>query len=311
LTISRELPSGRENESALTRETQALRRELQRVRTYLGAALAILGIGTLVSLGLVGFYGMRLAERLSATDNRVAKLDEDTSGRAEEMRRELVAQGAEIIAIRKSATDDLQAMQDAQRKLASVRDPGKELAALREANEALWGELATQKAELVDSLRDRRPETGLVASPTPAPRFRLGETQYVDPGSNPNAIKGFVGGDEKIHRANNQPANPALVVIELTPADVGLGDPYRLSIRLVNRSNRPLHASSLRLDWSFQGMNTGGDVPVEVSRIDAQSSALVYSVAGEWTEAHKKSPASVTATLTLDGGARLSNTLRW
>jgi hypothetical protein len=311
LTISRELPSRRESESALTREIQALRRELQRVRVYLSASLAILGIGTLVSLGLVGFYGIRLAERIDATDNRIAKLDETASGRAEEMRRELVAQGAEIVAIRKSATDDLKAVQEAQRKLASVRDPGKELAALREANEALWGELAKQKVELVESLRDRKPEARLVAPLPPTPRFRLGETRFVDPGNDPNAIKGFVKGDETIHRANNQPAIPALVVIDLTPVDVGLGQPYRLSVRLVNRSNRPIAASSLRLDWSFRGMNTGGDVPVDVSRIDPQSSALVYSVAGEWTEAHKESPVSVTATLTVDGGARLSNTLQW
>lgn len=307
--------SGTDGEPDLAREIRALRHQLQRLRLYLGVSLAVLGIGTLVSLGLIGFYGLRVAERLAEAEKKIASVDQTTSIRAEEMRRELLAQGAEIVALRKSAADDLEAVREAQRKLAAVRDPAKELAALREANEALWSELASQKAKLLDSLRDRKPDPALMSSaagPEPsAPRFRLSETTYVDPGSDPNAIKGFIPGDRKIHRANNFPANPALVVIEVTPVDVGLGQPYRLSIRLVNRSNRPITADSLRLDWSFQGMNTGGEVPLDVSRIDAQSSALVYSVAGEWTDQHQESPVSVTATLTVDGGARLSNTLQW
>jgi hypothetical protein len=141
----------------------------------------------------------------------------------------------------------------------------------------------------------------------------LGETTYVDPQDDaaPGAIKGFIQGNEKIHRANQPPANPGLLVIEVTPDGVALGEPYRLSVRLVNRSNRPILPTSLRLDWSFHGMNTGGEVPLEVPRIDAQSSALVYSVSGEWTGAHRESPVSVTATLTVDGGARFSNTLQW
>lgn len=325
MTFPRTRPSGSEGGPDSAREILALRQQVQRLRLYLGVSLAVLGIGTLVSLGLVGFYGVRLAERLAEAEEKINKVDDTASVRAEQMRRELLAQGAEIIALRKSAADDLEAVREAQRKLAAVRDPAKELAALREANEALWSELASQKVKLLDSLRDRKPDAAL-ASPVPVPapapalasapaasasRFRLSDTTYVDPANDPNAIKGFIPGDRKIHRANNLPAKPALVIIEVTPVDVGLGQPYRLSVRLVNRSNRPINATSLRLDWSFQGMNTGGEVPVDVSRIDPQSSALVYSVAGEWTDAHQDSPVSVTATLTVDGGARLSNTLQW
>jgi hypothetical protein len=67
----------------------------------------------------------------------------------------------------------------------------------------------------------------------------------------------------------------------------------------------------MRLDWSFRGRNTGGDVQVEVDRVDAQATALLYSVSGQWTEAHKDGPVSVTATLTVDGGARVTNVLSW
>jgi hypothetical protein len=120
-----------------------------------------------------------------------------------------------------------------------------------------------------------------------------------------------VKGDEKVFRASTLPSNPALLVIEVDPEKVALGEAYRLSVRLVNRSNRSIVPRSMRLDWSIQGKNTGGDVPVHVDRVEAQETALLYSVSGHWTEAHKDGPVSVTATVTVDGGARVKNVLSW
>lgn len=311
MTLSRVHPNGGENEPTPAGEIHALRHQVQRLRVYLGVSLAILGTGTLISLALMGYFGIRLGTRLSEADRRIASLDEAASNRAEEMRRELIAQGAEIIAIRKSATDDLQAMREAQRKLAGVRDPARELAALREANEALWGELANQKAELLGSLRDRTPDAGLVAPVASGPRFRLGQTAYVDSGAEAQAVKGFLPAGETIRRASNLPANPGILVIEMTPEEVGLGEAYQLEVRLVNQSNGTLVAKSLRLDWSFSEMKTGGEVPVEAKPIEPRTTALLYEVAGQWSEAQQRSPVSVTATVTLLGGARLSNTLEW
>jgi hypothetical protein len=304
---------GKENQrgSDAVREIQSLRQQVQRLRIYLGASFAIVGIGTLVSIALMGFYGMRLGSRLTGLERRMDEVDEAASGRQEEMRRELVAQGAEIVAIRKSATDDLQAMREAQRKLAAVRDPSKDLAALRDANEALWTELANQKAELLESLRDPKPDAPLGASAPPRPRFRLGESAYVDPEEDPDRIKGFIPNGEAIHRANNLPANPALIVLEVSPVEVKLGERYRLEVRVVNQSNRPLTARTLRLDWSFRGGNTGGDVPLTETRIDAQRTTVVYRLEGQWSDAPNASPASVTATLTLADGARIRNRLEW
>jgi len=79
----------------------------------------------------------------------------------------------------------------------------------------------------------------------------------------------------------------------------------------VNESNRVLATKSLRLDWSFKGLNTGGEVSVEAKRIDPRTTALLYQVEGQWSESHQASPVSVTATVTLLDGARLSNTLEW
>ena len=90
-----------------------------------------------------------------------------------------------------------------------------------------------------------------------------------------------------------------------------LGDSYRLAVRLVNRSNQPLDTDALRLDWSFGGKNTGGAVPLGVARIDARASAVLYQITGRWTPAHEDGPVVVTATLRLQGGELLANSLRW
>jgi hypothetical protein len=293
------------------REVANLRERLHRHQVYLVAALAVFGTATLASVGLVSLYGFRIARSLTETEATLAELTEQTASKAEELERGLARQQQELTAIRKAANDDLEAMREANRKMQSVRDPAKELTALREANEALWQELASQRAELLEAFGDRDVE-GVAAAPgAPVSRFRLGETSYVDPGEHPDAIKGFVKGDEKVFRASALPSNPAHLVIEVDPERVALGDAYRLSVRLVNRSNRSIVPRSMRLDWSFQGKNTGGDVPVIVDRVHAQKTELLYSVSGQWTEAHKDGPVSVTATVTVDGGARVSNVLSW
>lgn len=295
------------SESELRRELEEQRQKLRRYQVYLGVALAVFGIGTLAAIALVGLYGVRLASGMGELQTRISALDDRHSAWTEDLGAAVARQKQELEAIRKSANEDLEAMREAQRKLAAIRDPQKELSALREANEALWDELATQKAELLDALK----ESDGVDLPLPGSRFRLGETTYVDPSEDGAPIKGFIPGSAKIHSATNVPPNPALLVIEVSPEKVGPGEPYQLSVRLVNRSNRSLSPASLRLDWSFQGKNTGGDVPVGASLVGAQKSVLLYAVSGEWTEAHKNSPVRVTATVTLDGGARLSNSLNW
>ena len=292
------------------RELAELRERIRRYQVYLGAALAVFGIATLVAIGLVSLYGFRLGKSLSETEAALAELNAQTAARNEELGRGLARQEQELTAIRKAAIDDLAAIREANRKLQSVRDPAKELTALREANEALWQELASQRAELLEAFGDRDGEPD---APVPAPvsRFRLGETSYVDPGERPDAIKGFVKGEEKVSRASTLPSNPAVLIIEVDPEKVALGEAYRLSVRLVNRSNRSIVPQSMRLDWSLQGRNTGGDVPISVARVEAQAAALLYSVSGQWTEAHKNGPVSVTATVTVDGGARVKNVLSW
>ena len=70
-------------------------------------------------------------------------------------------------------------------------------------------------------------------------------------------------------------------------------------------------ATSLRIDWSFAGKKTGGDVPLDIAHVGANQSAVLYSVTGRWTPAHEEGPVLLTATLTLEDGERLANTLSW
>jgi hypothetical protein len=290
------------------KEVAELREQLRRYQFYLGLALAAFGVGTLLGIGLVGFYGFRLADELSKAEERISELERESGERTSELSREVARQAEEIAAIERAALDDLEAIREANRKLAKVKDPSRELDALREANEALWTELANQRAELLETLRGR--EVSSVSPPRAGPRFRLGETRFVDPAEDPRAIRGFQVGSERVFRATGS-AKPVSLLIDLEPDGVRPGDPFRLSVRLVNHSNRVIAVESLRIDWSFHGKKTGGRVPLAVGRVSAQETGVVYSFAGDWTEAHELGPVSVTAGLTIEGGASVTNVLSW
>ncbi|MGH9320663.1 MAG: hypothetical protein ACRD3V_12360 [Vicinamibacteria bacterium] len=287
-----------------------LRQQLRRHQVYLGAALSAFGIGSLIAVGLAGFYGFQLAETLSKAEARVSELEEETQKKNEELERGLARQQEDLAAIQRAAIEDLEAIREANRKFDSVRDPSKELSALREANEALWKELANQRAELLDGLRNRGGRNESPPLPR-APRFRLGETHYTHPADDPDAIKGFVAGDQQVFRATAPQNNSVVLLIDVKPEGVRPGDPYQLSVRVVNQSYRLIAFESLRLDWSFNGKNTGGPVPVAVAQVKPQDTQVLYSLMGHWTEAHELGPVSVTASLAIYGGASATNVLRW
>lgn len=293
----------------LRREITELRSQLRKNHVYLTAALALIGLGTLVAVGLVALYGLRLGGQVWEVRADIGDLDAESRTRSKALSLDLARQQRELDAIRKAAGDDLLAIQEAHRKIASIRDPRHELSALREANEALWTALAGQRTDLLAALQERDPLESEPGATTE--RFSLGETSFVDPRYQPDEIKGFVKGDEKVYQANALRGNPAHLLIELSPREVGLGDSYRLAVRLVNRSNQPLDPDALRLDWSFGGQNTGGEVPLALGRIDARASVVLYQITGRWTPAHENGPVVVTATLRLQGGELLANSLRW
>ena len=297
--------------SKLEQEIAELRGQLRRNHVYLVVALSVIGLSALVSVGLVGFYGWRLGDQMWELQRDVSAVNEDSHTRTRALSLDLARQQRELTAIRKAATRELTAIQEAHRKIASIRDPKRELAALREANQALWSALATQRANLLDAIEERDPEESSLLIESPEKRFRLGETLFEDPTVAASEVRGFIVEDEKVHRVTALPANPAHLLIELSPDRVALGQSYELEVRLVNRSNRALGATSLRIDWSFAGKKTGGDVTLDIAHVGANESAVLYSVTGRWTPAHEEGPVLLTATLTLEDGERLANTLSW
>ena len=286
--------------SKLEQEIAELRGQLRRNHVYLVVALSVIGLSALVSVGLVGFYGWRLGDQMWELQRDVSAVNEDSHTRTRALSLDLARQQRELTAIRNAATRELTAIQEAHRKIASIRDPKRELAALREANQALWSALATQRANLLDAIEERDPEESSLLIESPEKRFRLGETLFEDPTVAASEVRGFIVEDEKVHRVTALPANPAHLLIELSPARVALGQSYELEVRLVNRSNRALGATSLRIDWSFAGKKTGGDVTLDIAHVGANESAVLYSVTGRWTPAHEEGPVLLTATLTLD-----------
>ncbi len=297
--------------SKLEQEIAELRGQLRRNHVYLVVALSVIGLSALVSVGLVGFYGWRLGDQMWELQRDVSAVNEDSHTRTRALSLDLARQQRELTAIRNAATRELTAIQEAHRKIASIRDPKRELAALREANQALWSALATQRANLLDAIEERDPEESSLLIESPEKRFRLGETLFEDPTVAASEVRGFIVEDEKVHRVTALPANPAHLLIELSPDRVALGQSYELEVRLVNRSNRALGATSLRIDWSFAGKKTGGDVTLDIAHVGANESAVLYSVTGRWTPAHEEGPVLLTATLTLEDGERLANTLSW
>ena len=130
----------------LEREVVELKKQLHRNQVYLVATLAVIGVSLLLSVGLVGVYGLRLGDHVREVKSQVGALAEDSKTRSKALSFDLARQQRELDAIRQAANDDLKAIQEAHRKISEIRDPAKDLSVLHEANEALWSELASQRA---------------------------------------------------------------------------------------------------------------------------------------------------------------------
>jgi len=295
----------------LKREMAALRRSLGRYQIYLGAVIAVIGLSVVAAVAVVSWYGIELRGQVDEVGKEVAALSEDMRTRNRAMALDLARQQRELDALRHAAQSDLRVIQEAHRKLATIRDPEHELTALREANEALWSALAEQRMDLLTALSQREPRDEAVEdSPPTIRRFELGQTEFLE-GEPGGGVDGFVAGEQEVRRGSQAPGQPGHLLIELDPERIRLGDDYRLEVRLINRSNRPLEVMSLRLDWKFGLEKTGGPVALALDRVDPRTNGVLFRVSGQWTPAHESSPVVLKATLTLKGGAMLANTLSW
>ena len=123
-------------------------------------------------------------------------------------------------------------------------------------------------------------------------------------------VRGFVVEDEKVHQATSLPANPAHLLIQLSPDKVALGESYVLEIRLVNRSNQALDATSLRLAWSLAGKKTGAPCPSILPMSTPVKARALFGV-GTMLASPRERSRYLDGDLTLKDGEQLANSLSW
>jgi len=143
-------------------------------------------------------------------------------------------------------------------------------------------------------------------------RFIRGTTQHEPSPVEAKNIPGFVANQDpkvKIMRATTPSEFPADLVIDLTPRSALPGDPYKLRVTIHNRGNQSIELTALDLIWSYAGRRTGGSVPFRPRLVKPRSTMVLHDVDGVWLEEHNS--ATITATVTLGDGGRLTNTLSW
>lgn len=176
-----------------------------------------------------------------------------------------------------------------------------EAAAHANVSDLLRAELVSRERE-IDSLSKRVSETRR--------RFHRGQTEYLPGRSAAQEILGFATEDGTgIELATPSADYPAELVIELTPSDALPGQPYRLSVRIHNRGNHSIALSGLDVVWNYGGRHTGGSVPFQSRRVPARSTLLLHEVDGVWVE--ELDTARITATVQLEEGGGLTNSLSW
>jgi hypothetical protein len=102
---------------------------------------------------------------------------------------------------------------------------------------------------------------------------------------------------------------PAEILIGINPPDARPGNPYRLRLEIHNHGDTSINVTDLALVWNYSGRNTGGRLPFGKRLVGPGSTSVLYEVNGVWME--ELTAGEIAATVTLEGGAQLFNTLRW
>ena len=267
----------REAAGELQAELLRLSQNSRRNQLYLGVALSVVGIGSLLAIGFLGFLGHQLVDQLSdiRTDLRASQEQIDV----------LRSEVSEAAAQRRQQLQALANIHDANRKLSDeLAHQRTDMARLRERSQAIQQatEDALENLRVSASEQPNREGKGSLAGgfaaaagENSAPSH--GTTSYRSSDPRPlTEIKGFVGTHPAIRRAERDEALPAHLRLEVRPERPGLGDPYQLRVFVVNRTNKAIDLTSLRLAWNFDGKKTGGALPPQVQQVKPRSSAVVY-----------------------------------
>ena len=82
-----------------------------------------------------------------------------------------------------------------------------------------------------------------------------------------------------------------------------------VQLEIHNHGDIPINVTDLELVWNYAGRNTGGRLPFGKRLVGAGSTSVLYEVDGIWME--ELTTGTISATVTLEGGSQLFNTLRW
>jgi tetratricopeptide (TPR) repeat protein len=142
--------------------------------------------------------------------------------------------------------------------------------------------------------------------------FRESETECLG-GDASDAPAGFVAdGGVAARRATADAGCPGQIIIEINPPDARPGQPYELTVRLNNRSNKALHLKSLELvsRYGDKVVGRGQAITVGTRRVEPQSTATIHTVPGKWLEEQSRG-GSIAASIALVGGPTMRKSIEW
>ncbi len=191
-------------------------------------------------------------------------------------------------------TDDYEKAVAAFRK-ALVHDPGNARAVA-----------GLEQAESLE--RDQKRRT----IPAPAARRGFSETPTTFAPAGGSNDGGFVMDENvAVEKATADVTSPGELLIEINPPDVKASEPFNLTVRLHNESNKALFVKDLEIVTAYGGrkLGAGAKIVMNLRRVDARSTVVLHQVSGTWRE-EQSAGGSITVTATLPGG-RLVKTLKW
>jgi hypothetical protein len=170
-------------------------------------------------------------------------------------------------------------------------------------------EMASQAQLLRAQLRIKEREIQtLSAKPEfePGRKFVTGQTRYLQAEASLGSSSSGKVQDKLAMAASSAPAE---ILIDINPPDARPGNPYRLRLEIHNRGETSINVTDLELVWNYAGRNTGGPIGIGKRLVGPRSTSVLYEVDGIWLE--ELAAGTIVATVTLEGGLRLVNSLRW
>jgi hypothetical protein len=201
------------------------------------------------------------------------------------------------------------------KELGELSDRQNELEAKLVSKTTEAAEMANQTQLLRAQLRIKEREVKALAEMKAEPyelgrKFVRGPTRFMPATNKAGEPRGFYASENpRVKRAMAVSEFPAEILIDLNPPDARPGNPYRLRLEIHNRGNASLHVTDLELVWNYAGRNTGGPLPFSKRVVGPRSTSVLYEVDGVWIE--ELTEGTIVATVTLEGGGQLVNSLRW